>query len=162
MVLYSLKKKSGYYHTTDQCGTVKGKKTETLTYGQLEEEAYRKLKQAGITVIVHVIFSLPGETREDMLETIRYLSSLDPVLDGIKIQMLNVLKGTRLAEEYEKEPFPLLSLEEYAHLVKDSVDLLPQETVIHRISGDGPGPLILAPDWVRNKKKVLNTIHSLL
>lgn len=126
------------------------------------EEAYRKLKQAGITVIVHVIFSLPGETREDMLETIRYLSSLDPVLDGIKIQMLNVLKGTRLAEEYENEPFPLLSLEEYAHLVKDSVDLLPQETVIHRISGDGPGPLILAPDWVRNKKKVLNTIHSLL
>ncbi len=122
-------------------------------------EAYQKLKAEGITVIVHVIFRLPGESREDMLKTIQYLSELEPELDGIKIQMLNILKGTKMSEEYLQNSFPLLSLEEYAALVKESIRILPENIVIHRMSGDGPGNLLIEPKWIRNKKKVLNTIN---
>ena len=123
------------------------------------EDAYQRLKAEKITVIVHVIFGLPGENREDMLQTIQYLSELEPELDGIKIQMLNILKGTKMSEEYLQNPFPLLSLEEYASLVKESIRILPENIVIHRMSGDGPGSLLIEPKWIRNKKKVLNTIN---
>ncbi len=126
------------------------------------EEAVRKLKDAGITVIVHVILSLPGESREDMLETARYLAAMNPGIDGIKIQMLNILKGTKMAEEYAEHPFPLLSLEEYTDIAAEFIRILPAKTVIHRMTGDGPGELLIAPDWVRNKKKVLNTIRRKL
>ena len=126
------------------------------------EEGYRKLKRVGLTVIVHVIFGLPGEARADMLDTVRYLASLDPQPDGVKLQMLHVLKGTALGKEYEAAPFPLLTLEEYALLIAESVRLLPPDTVIHRLTGDAPGPLLLAPEWNRNKKRVLNTIQRAL
>ena len=123
------------------------------------EDAWQRLKQAGLTGIVHIIFGLPGESQEDMLDTVRYLAALDPPPDGVKLQMLNILKGTQMAKEYEESPFPLLSLEEYTDLVADSLEILPENTVIHRMTGDGPANLLIAPDWVRNKKKVLNTIH---
>ena len=126
------------------------------------EEGYRKLKRAGLTVIVHVIFGLPGESRADMLDTVRYLATLDPPPDGVKLQMLHVLKGTSLGAEYEDAPFPLLTLDEYALLIAESVRLLPPDTVIHRLTGDAPGPLLLAPEWSRNKKRVLNTISRAL
>ena len=126
------------------------------------EEAVRKLKQAGLQVIVHVILSLPGEDREDMLETARYLSALNPGIDGIKLQMLNILEGTAMAEEYQEHPFPLLTMEEYAEIVCEMIRVLPDDIVVHRMTGDGPGNLLIAPDWVRNKKKVLNTIHRRL
>lgn len=126
------------------------------------EEAVRKLKQAGLQVIVHVILSLPGEDREDMLETARYLSGLNPGIDGIKLQMLNILEGTAMAEEYKEHPFPLLTMEEYAEIVCEMIRILPDDIVVHRMTGDGPGNLLIAPDWVRNKKKVLNTIHRRL
>ena len=126
------------------------------------EEAVRKLKQAGLQVIVHVILSLPGEDREDMLETARYLSALKPGIDGIKLQMLNILEGTAMAEEYKEHPFPLLTMEEYAEIVCEMIRILPDDIVIHRLTGDGPGNLLIAPEWVRNKKKVLNTIHRRL
>ena len=123
------------------------------------EEGYRALKSLGLTVVVHVIFSLPGETRENMLDTVRYLAALDPPPDGVKLQMLHVLRGTQLGEAYEKAPFPLLTLEEYAELIAQSLRILPEETVIHRLTGDAPGPLLIAPEWTRNKKRVLNAIH---
>ena len=126
------------------------------------EEAVRKLKQAGLQVIVHVILSLPGEEREDMLETARYLSGLNPRIDGIKLQMLNILEGTAMAEEYKEHPFPLLTMEEYAEIVCEMIRILPDDIVVHRMTGDGPGNLLIAPEWVRNKKKVLNTIHRRL
>lgn len=126
------------------------------------EEAVRKLKQAGLQVIVHVILSLPGEDREDMLETARYLSGLNPGIDGIKLQMLNILEGTAMAEEYKEHPFPLLTMEEYAEIVCEMIRILPDDIVVHRMTGDGPGNLLIAPEWVRNKKKVLNTIHRRL
>ena len=125
-------------------------------------EAYSTLKEAGLTVIVHVIFGLPGETKEDMLCTIRYLAELSPALDGIKIQMLHVMEGTAMGEAYKKEPFPLLTREEYTDLVCESMRILPEKTVVHRMTGDAPGRLLIAPDWTRNKKKVLNTINRKL
>ncbi len=126
------------------------------------EEGYRKLSDAGIPAVAHVIFGLPGETGDDMLNTIRFLADLDPPLFGIKIHMLHVIKGTQLAEEYGKNPFPLLTLEEYTDLVAESLTLLPEETVLHRMTGDAPGKLLIAPEWTRNKKKVLNTINRKL
>ncbi len=123
------------------------------------EEGYHALKALGLTVIVHVIFSLPGETREDMLSTVRYLAALDPPPDGVKLQMLHVLRGTQLGADYEKAPFPLLTMEEYAELVAQSVRILPEKTVIHRLTGDAPGKLLIAPEWTRNKKRVLNAVN---
>ena len=123
------------------------------------EAGYHALKALGLTVIVHMIFSLPGETKEDMLGTVRYLAALDPPPDGVKLQMLHVLRGTQLGEDYEKEPFPLLTLEEYAELAAQSVRILPEETVIHRLTGDAPGKLLIAPEWTRNKKCVLNAVN---
>ena len=126
------------------------------------EDALNRLKSLGIQVIVHVIFGLPGETKEDMLQTIRYLATLSPGPDGIKLQMLNILRGTELGRQYEEKPFPLLSLEEYTDIAAESISILPEEMVIHRMTGDGPGNILIAPDWVRNKKKVLNTISRKL
>ena len=123
------------------------------------EAGYHALKALGFTVIVHVIFSLPGETKKDMLGTVRYLAALDPPPDGVKLQMLHVLRGTQLGEDYEKEPFQLLTLEEYAELVAQSVRILPEQTVIHRLTGDAPGKLLIAPEWTRNKKRVLNAVN---
>lgn len=126
------------------------------------EESYRRLKTEGFAVIVHVIFGLPGETRSDMLDTVRYLASLAPPPDGVKLQMLHILRGTALGAKYEKESFPLMTMEEYADLVAESIGILPEETVIHRMTGDGPKKLLIAPDWTRDKKKVLNTINRRL
>ena len=115
---------------------------------------------SGLEVIVHVILGLPGETREDMLETVRYLSNLSPTLDGIKLQLLHILKGTELAREYEADPFPLFTLDSYCDLIVDCLRLLPPETVVHRITGDGPKRLLIAPLWSADKKKVLNTLNK--
>ena len=95
-----------------------------------------------------------------MLETVRYLASLSPVLDGIKLQLLHVLEGTQLAEEYRKDPFPVFSLEEYCDVVVRCLKLLPDETVVHRITGDGPKKLLIAPLWSGDKKRVMNTLRK--
>ena len=123
------------------------------------EDAYRRLKDEGFEVIVHVILGLPGEAREDMLETVRYLSLLTPALDGIKLQLLHILKGTELAREYGADPFPLFTLDSYCDLVVDCLRLLPPETVVHRLTGDGPKRLLIAPQWSADKKHVLNTLN---
>jgi radical SAM protein (TIGR01212 family) len=124
------------------------------------EDAYRRLTDEGLTVIVHVILGLPGESREEMLETIRYLAGLTPVLPGIKLQLLHILRGTELAKEYEEHPFPVLTMEEYAELLQDAVRLLPEETVVHRLTGDGPKRLLIAPLWSADKKRVLNYLRK--
>ena len=123
------------------------------------EDAYRHLKEEDFEVIVHVILGLPGEAREDMLETVRYLSLLTPALDGIKLQLLHILKGTELAREYGADPFPLFTLDSYCDLVVDCLRLLPPETVVHRLTGDGPKRLLIAPQWSADKKRVLNTLN---
>lgn len=127
------------------------------------ENAYWNLKRIGITVIAHVILGLPGETRDMTLLTVKYLSDLgDDGIDGIKLQLLHVLEGTDLAEEYRKGLVPVPSLEEYTDLVIDCLALLPPPVVIHRVSGDGPKKLLLAPLWSGNKRLVLNTLAKRL
>lgn len=122
------------------------------------EDACVRLKAAGLTIIVHVILGLPGETREMMLETVEYLGQF-PV-DGIKLQLLHVLKGTELARRYEEKAFPVFTMEEYIDLVIDCIAILPPEIVIHRISGDGPKSLLLAPVWSGNKRLLLGTMSQ--
>lgn len=124
------------------------------------ESSYKKLKSLGITVVVHVILGLPGETRDQMLKTVKYLSGLTPVLDGIKLQMLHILEGTVMGEDYRKNPFKVFGLDEYCATVADCLSLLPEETVVHRITGDGPKKLLIAPLWSADKKKVLNTLNK--
>ena len=122
-------------------------------------DALRRLKEAGLTVVVHVILGLPGETREDMLETVRFLGRLDnPSIDGIKLQLLHILKGTGLADYCRTNPFPMFTMEEYIDFVIDCAELLPPELVIHRLTGDGPKSLLVAPSWSGNKRLVLNTL----
>ena len=122
-------------------------------------DAYRRLTAAGLTVIVHVILGLPGESENDMLDTVRYLSALTPPPDGIKLQLLHILKGTELARKYLESPFPVMTLDEYCSLVVRCLKLLPPETVVHRITGDGPKRLLIAPLWSADKKNVLNTLQ---
>ena len=124
------------------------------------EDALRRLKEAGLTVITHVILGLPGETREDMLETIKYLAKgiKDTRTNGIKLQLLHVLQNTDLAEDYLAGRFSVITLEEYLPLLADCVRRLPPDMVVHRITGDGPKNLLLAPLWTGNKRLVLNAI----
>ncbi len=127
------------------------------------EDSYYLLKNAGISVIAHVILGLPGETKEMMMETVNYLAHLGTSgIDGIKLQLLHILEGTDLAKEYKKGLVPVFSLEEYTDLIIDCLAILPQETVIHRLSGDGPKNLLLAPLWSGNKRLMLNTLTSRL
>lgn len=125
-------------------------------------DAATRLKQAGLTVIVHLILGLPGETREQMLESVRWLAGFSPALDGVKLQLLHILRGTELARIYEKEPFPVLSMEEYIDLLLSCIRLLPPEMAVHRISGDGPKKLLIAPAWSGNKRLFLNSFSKAL
>ncbi len=122
--------------------------------------AVHALAENEIPCITHLILGLPGETREQMLSSVTHVASL-PV-SGIKLQLLHVLKNTDLGTLYEKSPFPLFSLEEYCNLIADCIALLPPEMVIHRLTGDGPKSLLLAPLWSADKKRVMNTIQKVL
>jgi len=116
------------------------------------------LKERNLTVITHLILGLPGETEEMMLASVDAVAHL-PV-DGVKLQLLHVLKHTDLALLYETNPFPVFSLEEYCDFVVTCIEHLPPEMVVHRITGDGPRSLLIAPLWSTDKKRVLNTIHK--
>ena len=122
------------------------------------EEAVQALHQRKIAVIVHLILGLPGETREMMLESVTHIATLP--IDGIKLQLLHVLKQTDLANYYEENPFPMFSLKEYCDFVIDCIERLPKNVVIHRLTGDGPRALLIAPLWSTDKKRVLNTIKK--
>ncbi len=122
------------------------------------ESALDKLKKLSIPVIVHVILGLPHESREAMLSTVSYLSQAG--IQGIKLQLLHVLKDTDLADYYKQESFHLLSFEEYIDILIDAVELLSPEIVIHRLTGDGPKKLLIAPLWSLQKWNILNTLHA--
>ncbi len=118
------------------------------------EDTFNCLKKAGLNVVVHVILGLPGESKADMLATCNYIAALH--VNGIKLQLLHVLKDTDLAAEFGT--FPLMTLEEYTDIIISIIERLPPDMVIHRITGDGPKKLLLAPLWSADKKRVLNTI----
>lgn len=122
------------------------------------ETAVKNLRRISIEVIVHTILGLPGETREDIFQTIDYLNHQD--IQGIKLQLLHVLRGTDLALDYEKGLFELYSMEEYLDLLINCLERLRPDLVIHRITGDGPKKLLIAPVWSSNKRTVLNTLHK--
>lgn len=123
------------------------------------ENAVRRLKQEGILVITHVILGLPGETREDMLATVDYLAGENRP-DGIKLQLLHVLRGTDLAAEYEAGKFRTMEMEEYFELLFACLERLPEEMVIHRLTGDGAKRDLIAPLWTGDKKRVMNAMRK--
>ena len=121
------------------------------------DDAVKSLKGIGIPVIAHVILGLPSETRADMLATCQYLA--DMRIDGVKLQLLHVLKNTPLAELYERGAFETLGFDEYIDIVISCLEILPPDTVIHRVTGDGARNLLIAPLWSTDKRRVLNTLH---
>lgn len=121
-------------------------------------EGYNKLKEKNIRVCLHIINGLPYETAEMMLETAHQTALLRP--DGLKIQMLHVIRGTALADMYADGKFPLLSREEYIDIAVRQLELLPPETVIERITGDGDKSKLIAPEWSKNKIAVLGGIDK--
>ena len=122
------------------------------------EKTYDELKKRKFEVIVHMILGLPGETKEDMYATAKYLSKKQ--IDGIKIHGLHILKGTRLAKEYKKHPFKIMSLVEYTEVLINCLKMLPESTIIHRMTGDGDKKLLIEPMWSADKKRVLNYINK--
>ena len=124
------------------------------------EKAVYDLKKIGVSVIVHTILYLPNETEDMMLETISYLNKLP--INGIKLQLLHILKGTDLAHLYEKSPFHLPTMDEYFILLGKLLSHLRPDIVVHRLTGDGPKSLLLAPLWTSNKRLVLNTMQKYL
>lgn len=117
-----------------------------------------QLHTRGIRVCAHIILGLPGETRAEMMETAQAVAKLP--LQGIKIHLLHVLRGTPLATIFQNEPFDLMTKEEYVSLVVDILEILPPEVVIHRLTGDGPPDVLIGPLWSRKKWEVLNAIDA--
>ncbi|MDF2877203.1 MAG: family radical protein [Clostridia bacterium] len=124
------------------------------------ETTLHKLAAKNIETVIHLILGLPGETPEDMLRTATYVSQLP--LQGIKCHMLHVLANAPLASLYVKDPFPLLTEDEYIFIVGEMLKLLPPHFVIHRLTGDGDAKHLLAPLWTKNKRHVLNAISHYL
>ncbi|MDE7030597.1 MAG: TIGR01212 family radical SAM protein [Lachnospiraceae bacterium] len=120
-------------------------------------QAAAQLRERSIPVITHVILGLPGEDPSMMLETCRYLASSG--VSGIKLQLLHVLENTDLVELYEKKTFAILEMMEYIDIVISCLEILPADMVIHRVTGDGPKDLLIAPRWSLDKRRVLNTLH---
>lgn len=122
------------------------------------EEAVRNLRQIGVEVIVHTILYLPGETKLMMQETISYLNIMD--IQGIKLQLLHILHGTDLADYYETFPFFVPTMEEYIAFLGKCITQLRPDIVIHRLTGDGPKELLIAPRWTGHKRLVLNKMNQ--
>ena len=121
------------------------------------EKAVLDLNSINVDVIVHLIIGLPNETKNDIINSVKYVCSQN--IAGIKLQLLHVLKNTPLEKEYLSDSFHILSLEEYTDILAKCITYIPKNIVIHRITGDGPKLLLVAPLWSANKKNVLNYIN---
>jgi radical SAM protein (TIGR01212 family) len=121
-------------------------------------DAYQRAKQRDLRICAHVILGLPGESRDDILATAAEVARLK--VDGIKLHLLHVLRGTPLGDLYNQEKIEMLEMDEYVELVVDFIEMLPPETLIHRLTGDGPRDILLAPLWSMNKWEVLNAIDD--
>ncbi len=169
--------------------TIHEKSAEYIRRGyplHVYDEAVRKLRERDIEVITHVILGLPGETREDMLETVRYVckeqkgviehDNSDNIsqqenetdkkdgyhIQGIKLSLLHVIEGTDLAKDYKMGKFQCMSMEEYVDLIRDCIAIIPKDVVVHRMTGDGAKKTLVAPLWSADKKRVLNAINRVL
>ncbi len=124
------------------------------------DKAVSALNDAKIPYITHVILGLPNESEEMMLDTVRYVCRYAPF--GIKLQLLHVLKGTKLADDHAAGYFKTLELNEYLELIIKCIQNIPKDVVIHRVTGDGPKDLLIAPTWSAHKRHVLNSLHKLM
>ena len=143
--------------------TIHGRTAEFIRRGYdltCFERSVGTLQALNIPVIVHVILGLPGEGRAQMLETISYLNRIG--IFGIKLQLLHVLEDTDLAELYAKGAFTVLDKEEYLDILVDCLEHLSPKIVVHRVTGDGPKRILIAPTWSGNKRDVLNSLHRLM
>lgn len=125
---------------------------------EVYDTAVRNLHSIGINVITHIILGLPNESKEMMLETVKYVGERT---DGVKLQLLHILKDTDLLDDYNAGKFKALAIEEYIDILCDCIEILPQNVVIHRITGDGDKKLLVAPLWSADKKNVLNSINRI-
>lgn len=127
---------------------------------EVYEKAVRTLKEMDIPVITHLILGLPGETKEDMEASVRY--ACDCGIWGLKLQLLHILEGTDLGEQYKQDPasVPVMEMDEYLDLLCKLLPIIPKDVVIHRLTGDGPKRTLLAPLWTGNKRLVLNTMNK--
>ncbi len=121
-------------------------------------DSYQQAKERGLRVCVHLILGLPGESREDVLATADEMARLK--VDGVKLHLLHVLEGTPLGELYKQGEVPMLEMQEYVELAVDFIERLPPDTLIQRLTGDGPRNILLAPMWSMNKWEVLNAIDA--
>ena len=143
--------------------TIHPKTAEYIRRGyplEVYDKAVKDLHAIGVEVITHVIIGLPDETKEDMLQTVRYV--VESKAEGVKLQLLHVIEGTDLAKDYEAENFNTLTMEEYLQIIKACVDLIPETMVIHRLTGDGNKKTLIAPLWSTDKKRVLNELNKVL
>ena len=141
--------------------TIHEKTNKLINRGETLEEfttMVNKLRERELNIIIHIINGLPYETKEDMLETVKYVNNLD--IQGIKIHMLHVIKDTKLAKIYQKEHFHILTREEYVNIVCDELELLRPEIVINRITGDPNPDELIDPQWLIKKFGVLNEIDK--
>lgn len=126
---------------------------------EVYDKAVDDLHKIGINVVTHLIIGLPGENEQDILQSVEYVCKKT---DGIKLQLLHILEGTDLADEYRERKVDVLSLEEYTSIIKHCVEIIPDNVVIHRLTGDGAKKDLIAPLWSADKKHVLNTINKAL
>lgn len=124
------------------------------------DETMNRLRELGVHIIVHMIIGLPGETKEDMLDTVRYI--VKSGANGIKLQLLHVLRGTVLEKMYEEGVFRALTFDEYADILCDCLKELPPDMVVHRFTGDGPKNILVAPRWSADKKRVINDLNRII
>ncbi len=125
---------------------------------EIYDQAVKCLRNMGVEVITHVILGLPGESRENMLDTVRYVC--DSGATGIKLQLLHVLRGTDLENDYLDGRFDVLTEDEYIDILRECVRIIPDDIVIHRLTGDGDKRLLIAPLWSGDKKHVLNRVRK--
>ena len=125
---------------------------------EIYDQAVKRLRSVGINVITHLIIGLPGEDKNKILESIDHVGKIGT--DGVKLQLLHVLEGTDLSKDYKSGEFSTLSLEEYADILCDAIERLPKSVVVHRITGDAPKRLLIAPLWSADKKTVLNYLNG--
>ena len=124
------------------------------------DEAMKGLRSRDIRTVVHLILGLPGETRDMMLQSVRYVAN-QPDLFGMKLHLLNVVKGSAMERDYaDYQPFA--SIEEYVNLVVDCLEIIPPSVTIHRLTGDAPRSILISPPWSFNKRTILNGINDQL
>ena len=121
------------------------------------DDAVRRLHKAGLNVVTHLIIGLPDETKDDMLKSVEYVCN---VTDGIKLQLLHILKGTDLEAQYNDGKIKTLTLDEYCDIICDCIKIIPKNVVVHRLTGDGAKKDLIAPLWSADKKNVLNTLNK--